>query len=236
MSTQSSISPARGRGMTRLETFTDAAFAFAATLLAISIDEIPNTYDDLITALKGTPAFAASFAILLLYWRAHQNWSKRYGLEDLPSVLLTFSLVLVVMVYVYPLKIMFGSAFHFISNGWLPSSFVLDSAGQFQVLVSIFGVGFFALSTLIAALYGYAWTRRVPLGMEAAETFDTAAESIAWLIVGMFGLLSLALAWLLPREWLWLAPWVYSALAVFGPAFDLIQRRMVRRRIGPSPR
>ena len=28
--------------MTRLETFTDAAFAFAVTLLAISIDEIPR--------------------------------------------------------------------------------------------------------------------------------------------------------------------------------------------------
>jgi uncharacterized membrane protein len=52
--------------MTRLETFTDAAFAFAVTLLAVSIDEIPNDYESLLLALKGTPAFAASFALLLL--------------------------------------------------------------------------------------------------------------------------------------------------------------------------
>ncbi|MEE4295112.1 MAG: TMEM175 family protein [Wenzhouxiangella sp.] len=58
--------PRRGREMTRLETFTDAAFAFAVTLLAVSIDEIPNDYESLLLALKGTPAFAASFALLLL--------------------------------------------------------------------------------------------------------------------------------------------------------------------------
>src|SRR3546814_7073413 len=33
----------RGRQVTRLETFVDAAFAFAVTLLVISIDEIPDS-------------------------------------------------------------------------------------------------------------------------------------------------------------------------------------------------
>lgn len=228
--TTEDIRPRRGRAMTRLETFTDAAFAFAVTLLAISIDEIPNSYDGLIAALKGTPAFAASFALLLLYWRAHQTWSQRYGLEDLPSVLLTFSLVLVIMVYVYPLKIMFGAAFHFISDGWLPSSFVLDSVDQFRSLVTIFGIGFFALSGLISGLYWYAWTQRSALGMQPPEAFDTGAEALAWLIVGGFGLVSLTLAWLLPRETLHLSTWVYYLLIVFGPAFDFVQRRMAHRR------
>ncbi len=228
------IRPRRGREMTRLETFTDAAFAFAVTLLAISIDEIPKTYEGLIVALKGTPAFAASFALLLLYWRAHQNWSQRYGLEDLPSVLLTFAMVLVIMVYVYPLKIMAGAAFHFLSDGWLPSSFVLEGSSQFQILVSVFGVGFFLLSELIAALYGYAWLKKTVLGMQPAEAFDTGAEALAWTIVGLFGLLSIALVWTLPGEWLWLAPWVYCLLGLFGPTFDVIQRRMARRRLEPA--
>jgi len=224
------VRPLRGKEMTRLETFTDAAFAFAVTLLAISIDEIPDTYNELMTALKGAPAFAASFALLLLYWRAHQNWSHRYGLQDLPSVLLTFALVLVIMIYVYPLKIMFGAAFHFISDGWLPSSFQLDNIHQFQMLVSVFGIGFFTLSALIAALYAYAWTKRKPLGMSPAESFDTGAEAIAWTIVGCFGLLSLAMVWLLPREWLNLSTWIYYLLIGFGPVFDHLQRRMARRK------
>ena len=223
--------PRRGREMTRLETFTDAAFAFAVTLLAISIDEIPKDYDSLILALKGTPAFIASFALLLLYWRAHQNWSRRYGLEDLPSVLLTFGLVLVVMVYVYPLKIMFSAAFSFMSNGWLPASFELASLHQFRVFVTIFGVGMFALSGLISALYAYAWSKREELNMHVAERFDTAAESFVWLFIGGFGLLSVALAWLLPDRLLHLSTWVYWLLLVLGPILDKVQDRLVGRRL-----
>ena len=37
------------------ETFTDAAFAFAVTLLVISIDQIPRSYDELLVALAGIP-------------------------------------------------------------------------------------------------------------------------------------------------------------------------------------
>lgn len=59
--------PRRGAQMTRLETFTDAAFAFAAALLAVSIDEIPGNYQELVEAMKGAPAFIASFAILFLF-------------------------------------------------------------------------------------------------------------------------------------------------------------------------
>jgi uncharacterized membrane protein len=97
--------------MTRLETFADAAFAFSAALLAISIDEVPGNYDELILALKSTPAFAASLLVILFFWHGHQRWSDRYGLEDTPSVYLTFGLILMVMVYVYPLKILMASGF-----------------------------------------------------------------------------------------------------------------------------
>lgn len=224
--------PRRGRAMTRLETFTDAAFAFAAALLAISIDEVPESYSELIEALKDAPAFAASFAILLLFWRAHQTWSDRYGLEDLTSVLLTFGLILVVMIYVYPLKIMFGAAFSAISGGWLPSSFTLESQAQFRVVLTVYGVGFFMLSGLISALYLHAWRRRAQLSMHPREAFDTAAEILAWLIVALFGLLSVALGWLLPDRHVWIAAWMYCALIVYGPIFDRIQQNVARRRFG----
>lgn len=229
-STESRARPRRGRQVTRLETFTDAAFAFAVTLLAISIDEIPSDYDGLIEALKGAPAFAASFAMLLLYWRAHQNWSQRYGLEDLPAVLLTFALVLVVMVYVYPLKIMFGSAFHFLSDGWLPSGFALESVDQFRSMVAIFGMGFFLLSALIGGLYLLAWMRRERLEMGAAERLDTGAEAVAWFAVSLFGIASLILGQVLPDDKVFLAPWIYATLSILGPLIDAVQRHLVSRR------
>lgn len=220
----------RGQAMNRLDTFTDAAFAFAVAMLAISIDEVPGSYPELIEALKGAPAFIASFAILLLYWRAHQNWSDRYGLDDLPSVMLTAALIVVVMIYVYPLKIMFTAAFGLFSGGWFPSSFEIETARHFRIVVTIYGVGFALMSAIISALYLHARRCATRLQMSDREAFDTSAESLAWAIVAGWGCLSIALAWVLPGRWLSLSVWVYFGLIFFGPVFDVMQRRIMRRR------
>ena len=69
----------RGSKMTRLETFSDAAFAFAVTMLVVSVGSIPRDYAGLMQALKGVPAFAASFAAIMSVWGGHRKWSRRYG-------------------------------------------------------------------------------------------------------------------------------------------------------------
>lgn len=211
--------------MTRLEVFTDAAFAFAAAMLAISIDEIPSNYPELLNALKDAPAFAASFAILMLFWREHQKWSEAYGLEDFPAVALTALLILVVMVYVYPLKILFGSGFEVLSGGRLPSSFQLHSQSEFRGVLTIFGLGFAAMSSLISALYLHAWRCRTALELNAAERFNAVAEAWSWLFVASFGLLSVTLAWLLPVHLLALAAWMYCLLIPYALCTDVMIRR-----------
>src|SRR5262249_84666 len=47
----------RGGEITRLEGFTDAVFAFAVTLLVVSL-EVPQTFEEPILAMKGFVAFA----------------------------------------------------------------------------------------------------------------------------------------------------------------------------------
>ena len=46
--------------MTRLETFIDAAFAFAITMLVIATQQIPDDIETLLAAFKNVPAFVAS--------------------------------------------------------------------------------------------------------------------------------------------------------------------------------
>lgn len=58
----------RGLEMTRIEVFVDAAFAFAVTLLVISFDSIPSIFEEMVLALKGTPAFVVSAAQLIWIW------------------------------------------------------------------------------------------------------------------------------------------------------------------------
>lgn len=50
--------------MTRIETFVDAAFAFAFTMLVISIDEIPSSPVELFELSKDIPAFILSALII----------------------------------------------------------------------------------------------------------------------------------------------------------------------------
>ena len=77
----------RGENMTSIEVFSDAAFAFAVTMLVISNNEIPRSYDELLTAMKGIPSFAASFAVIMVVWVAHRQmeskvWIGRWCLNN----------------------------------------------------------------------------------------------------------------------------------------------------------
>ena len=71
----------RGIAMTRLETFIDAAFAFAITMLVIATQQIPDDIDTLLAAFKNVPAFVASIVVLGIFWRA-----PRTGISN-PTIL-----------------------------------------------------------------------------------------------------------------------------------------------------
>ncbi|WP_100657608.1 TMEM175 family protein [Alteromonas flava] len=96
----------RGESMDRLETFVAAAFAFAVTMLVISVDDVPSNYAQFVYAVKLIPSFAASFAVIVWIWASHANWCRRYGLEDGPAIIMSATLVFLVLVYIYPLRAM----------------------------------------------------------------------------------------------------------------------------------
>ena len=87
----------RGIAMTRLETFIDAAFAFAITMLVIATQQIPDDIETLLAAFKNVPAFVASIIVLGIFWRGHWLWSRRYGLEDGVSIFISWAMIVTML-------------------------------------------------------------------------------------------------------------------------------------------
>lgn len=88
----------RGIEMTRLETFIDAAFAFAVTMMVIAAQQVPDDIDTLLAAFKHVPAFLASVLVLGIFWRGHWMWSRRYGLEDGASIFISWALLATILI------------------------------------------------------------------------------------------------------------------------------------------
>src|SRR5207245_9272063 len=106
----------RGDDVTRLEGFSDAVFAFAITLLVVSL-EVPRTFTELMHAMRGFGAFAISFTLLFLVWFNQYKFFRRYGLQDNTSVVLNGVLLFVVLFYVYPLKFLFTLLVNIFTGG-----------------------------------------------------------------------------------------------------------------------
>lgn len=226
----------RGMEMTRTETFTDAAFAFALTLLVVSIDAIPSSYGELLAAVRGIPAFGLSCALLFLFWYGHWNWSRRYGLEDLPSIVLSFLLVFVMLCYVYPMKYVNSIFVAWVTDGQLNQEALVGSIAELYSIFTIYGIGFVALCTTIILLYLLAWKKRHELGLDEAERFITRSEIGSWSILAAVGTLSILMGLFAPHNLLAVPGWAYMLLPVVMPAYGAIRGRqleeLVRRQDG----
>src|ERR1700746_2781041 len=117
----------RGIGMTRLETCLDSAFAFAISMLVIAAQQIPDNIQALLAAFKNVPTFVCSIAVLGIYWRGHWLWSRRYGLEDGVSILISWALIVTILIFIYPLKAIFGAMWNLLSNGQVVKPFSLTT-------------------------------------------------------------------------------------------------------------
>ncbi len=96
----------RSHEPTRLETFSDAVFAFAVTLIIVSL-EVPKSFDELFETMKGFLSFGVCFTVLFLIWNNQNIFFRRFGLVDAYTTTLNGFLLFVVLTYTYPLKFLF---------------------------------------------------------------------------------------------------------------------------------
>src|SRR2546421_12027938 len=99
----------RGMQMTRLETFMDAAFAFAISMLVIAAQQIPDNIQALLAAFKNVPTFICSIAVLGIYWRGHLFLGRGYGVGGGGFFLVGWVMVFYYLIFFYSPKTNFGS-------------------------------------------------------------------------------------------------------------------------------
>ena len=168
----------RGHEISRVEGLSDAVFAFAVTLLVVSL-EVPKTFDELAGTMRGFGAFAISFTLLFIVWFNQYKFFRRYGLQDNLTVCLNGALLFVVLFYVYPLKFLFSYLVNQLMGGngevRLPNgnATLMVEPGQIASLMIIFGAGYVAVFGVFVLLHLHAYRKRRELDLNKLELFDT---------------------------------------------------------------
>ncbi len=185
----------RGKEIHRLESFSDTVFAFAVTLLVVSL-EVPKSIPELFHAMRGFLPFGICFTFLMLLWHDQNTFFRRYGLTDRISVVLNLGLLFVILLYVYPMKFLFTM----LSNHFLFGETLNESITFWEVktLMLVYGAGLFVVSGAFALLYFHAWRRRLSLELTPSEG-EATLGSIRYHALNMgVALISMAIAKLTP--------------------------------------
>jgi uncharacterized membrane protein len=211
----------RGREVTRLESFSDAVFGFALTLLVVSL-EVPKSFSDLIGMMRGFPAFAVCFLMLAAIWNTHYKFSRRFGLDDGATRFLTCVLLFIILFYVYPLKFLFTLGINdMIFGGSIASPQIKQS--ELSTLFSIYSFGFAGIYLAFTLLYWHAWRLRDALELSEVEKLETRFIIYRLLTVSVFGLIAAGLArisWTATGDGL-----IYLALVPILRTFRIVHRR-----------
>lgn len=213
---------------TRIEAFSDAMFAFAATLLVVSL-EVPREFDQLQANLRLFVPFALSFAALYFIWVAHTNFFRRYPLGDSYTIIVNGVLLFTVLFFVYPLKFT-ATAVVSIFTGH--RDIALDGS-QVGTLFVIYGIGWTIVFLCLALLYSHAKVKRDSLGLTPVESYDAITHSRHYWMFAITGIVSIILAMLGVGIRFGVPGFAY---ALVGPlaAWNGSQRRRSRSRLAET--
>ena len=209
-----SVADHRPAGTKRLDSFVDSAFAFAATILVVGKSTSMRGYDEMMVELSRVPAFGISLCIILSFWWAHRSFSLFSFKEDAVCEAVSIAIMIVVLIFVFPLRFMVEAAVHWLSDGQLPGPGL--TADQIRPAYVIFGAGFSLLSGLYAGLYARLLRARAQLGLRRSQWLIVARRLIDWLIGMAAGFSSILLEKLNSLDTVvWLPSFPYLGFAMF---------------------
>ena len=196
----------------RIEALSDGVFAFALTLLVVSL-EVPGTLDELLADLSGFGAFAVSFGALMLIWAVHNGFFRRYGLQDEWTMILNGCLLFVVLFYVFPLKFvaagLTGHIFGFGDYGRMPAVASLD---ELSTLFLLYSLGFVLIFVFVSLMYAHAARKAEPLRLDDVELHEANMLKRHYAIFVLVGLVSISVTLLGVWVEFGFPGWIYTLL------------------------
>ncbi|WP_347925265.1 TMEM175 family protein [Pontimicrobium sp. SW4] len=165
--------------ISRIEAFSDAVFAFSATLMVVSLGS-GDSFLELKNNFKNFISFGVSFFVLIALWKLHYNYFRRNSYID--NLIITYNSILlfVVLYFVFPLKSMTSTLLRQvgISIEDLASLFVLYSLGFLLI--------FLCFSLMYKRAYKNSKTNNVSLLFYSRHFFIFVLVSIISIILAIF--------------------------------------------------
>jgi hypothetical protein len=156
-------------------------------------------------------------------------WSRRYGLEDGTSILISWAMIVTILIFIYPLKAIFGSMWYLLSSGQVGQRLSLHTTeAQARTIFAVYALGLIAISAEILLLNLRAWQLREALRLNERETLVTRGELSGWSIPVGVGIVSLIFALTLPAEQIQWSGWVYFSMIILVPLHDYCLNRRIR--------
>ncbi|MCX6276075.1 MAG: TMEM175 family protein [Bacteroidetes bacterium] len=233
------IKPFTGRGsyfkwrnheLLRIEALSDAVFAFAITLVVVSL-EVPVTFHELLQSMRGMLGFAICFMFIFLIWHQQYLYFRHFGLRDLTSMALNAALLFTVLFYVYPLKFLFTlltAGNHLMENGEKVNR--IASFFELRQLMAIYSGGLIAVYLTYMFLYLHVSKQKEKLKLSHIEQFHLRTQVYKNILILSFGIACLLLLVIVPDENVFatglIFTLIYPALYVF---FKYRERKLLKK-------
>jgi hypothetical protein len=174
-------------------------------MLVIAAQQIPDDIVSLLAAFKNVPTFICSIAVLIV----------------------------TILIFIYPLKAIFGAMWYLLSNGEVGHRFSLHTTeAQARTIFAVYALGLICYFRRDPAPVSAAWQLRKPLRLNARERLMTRGELTGWGIPVTFGIVSLVFSFTLPIEQIAWCGWVYFLMAIALRMHGFWHRRRLRKEEG----